>query len=323
MAKRKQRGAAFGKQSGPASQAAMRKREQRRLGTYALFGVLALVFFCAAIAFVSGIGGGSGSNSANDDTELDTLAEGFEADSETQSGIVDDAESEFEASSSSVTEDDAVVEEEETSAETDDGFSASSSSIEAIDVGEFDLLEGDYELVELDPAQRNGYYSSYPDFVIDTDNTYEAVLVTEKGDIRLRLYDDLAPLTVNNFVALALDGYYDNTTFHRVLENFMAQAGDPTGTGTGGPGYNFEDETDNGLAFDRPGLLAMANAGPGTNGSQFFITYEPTPWLDGNHTIFGKIVEGADVLDAVRLRDPASDPQPGDLIEAVDIYVTD
>ena len=153
--------------------------------------------------------------------------------------------------------------------------------------------------------------------VIDTDANYEAVIQTAKGDMRVQLFADLAPETVNNFVFLANQGFYDGTTFHRVLENFMAQAGDPSGTGSGGPGYQFGDETDNGLAFDKPGLLAMANAGPGTNGSQFFITYEPTPWLDGGHTIFGELIEGQEVLDSIRLRDPQRDPEPGDLIEAI------
>ncbi|MCO5207010.1 MAG: peptidylprolyl isomerase [Anaerolineae bacterium] len=153
--------------------------------------------------------------------------------------------------------------------------------------------------------------------VIDTDADYQAVIQTEKGDIRLKLFADQAPMTVNNFVFLANQGFYDGTTFHRVLENFMAQAGDPSGSGRGGPGYQFDDETDNGLTFDRAGLLAMANSGPGTNGSQFFITYEPTPWLDGNHTIFGELIEGQDVLDSIRLRDPATDPEPGDVIEAI------
>jgi cyclophilin family peptidyl-prolyl cis-trans isomerase len=145
-------------------------------------------------------------------------------------------------------------------------------------------------------------------------------LVTERGDIRLRLFASEAPLTVNNFVFLAEQGFYDETTFHRVLEDFMAQAGDPTGTGRGGPGYMFRDETDNGLTFDRPGLLAMANAGPNTNGSQFFITFAPTPWLDGNHTIFGEVIAGAEVLGQITRRDPAAGAvTPGDLLLRVEI----
>ncbi|RMG93284.1 MAG: peptidylprolyl isomerase [Chloroflexi bacterium] len=156
--------------------------------------------------------------------------------------------------------------------------------------------------------------------IIDTNKEYEAIIRTEKGDMRFRLFDDDAPLTVNNFVFLATQGFYDNTTFHRVLANFMAQGGDPTGLGNGGPGYQFEDETDNGLVFDRRGLLAMANAGPNTNGSQFFITFAPTPWLDGNHTIFGELIEGDEVLSSITLRDPQLFPAtPGDTIVRIDI----
>ncbi|MCA9921369.1 MAG: peptidylprolyl isomerase, partial [Anaerolineales bacterium] len=114
-------------------------------------------------------------------------------------------------------------------------------------------------------------------------------------------------------------GFYDGTTFHRVLQDFMAQGGDPSGTGAGGPGYEFADETDNGLVFDRRGLLAMANGGPDTNGSQFFITYGVTDWLDGNHTIFGELTEGDDVLSSLALRDPATATEPGELIERIDI----
>lgn len=180
-----------------------------------------------------------------------------------------------------------------------------------------ELVEGSRELAALDPADRIGYFDNAPGMVIDTDASYEAVIQTAKGVMRVKLFADLAPETVNNFVFLANQGFYDGTTFHRVLENFMAQAGDPSGTGAGDPGYKFDDETDNGLVFDRPGLLAMANSGANTNGSQFFITYEPTPWLDGNHTIFGELIEGQDVLDSLRLRDPQTDPEPGDVIEAI------
>ncbi|HSO26507.1 MAG TPA: peptidylprolyl isomerase, partial [Anaerolineales bacterium] len=119
---------------------------------------------------------------------------------------------------------------------------------------------------------------------------------------------------------LANQGFYDGTTFHRVLEGFMAQGGDPTGTGGGGPGYQFANETSDDLSFDRPGLLAMANAGPDTNGSQFFITYAPASWLDGGYTIFGELIAGEDVLSALTVRDPEANPtQPGDLIERIDI----
>jgi peptidylprolyl isomerase len=181
--------------------------------------------------------------------------------------------------------------------------------------------EGDRALAGLDPAARNDYFTAPPTQTLDTAGTYEAVIqMAGGGTMRLRLFGDEAPLTVNNFIFLADQGFYDGTTFHRVLDGFMAQGGDPTGTGLGGPGYQFADETGNGLTFDRPYLLAMANAGPNTNGSQFFITYAPTPHLDGAHTIFGELVEGQDVLEALTLRDPQRNPSaPGDVIESITI----
>ena len=124
-------------------------------------------------------------------------------------------------------------------------------------------------------------------------------IITAKGDVNINLLPDKSPVTVANFVNLAKKGYYDGLKFHRVIDNFMAQGGDPTGTGAGGPGYQFEDEVNNGLNFSKPGKLAMANAGPGTNGSQFFITTVPTEWLNGNHTIFGEVASEAD-LDVVK-----------------------
>jgi peptidyl-prolyl cis-trans isomerase A (cyclophilin A) len=141
-----------------------------------------------------------------------------------------------------------------------------------------------------------------------------ATLVTSKGEIRCKLFDDTAPKAVENFVGLATgkrswtdpktrqqrnDPLYAGTIFHRVIPDFMIQGGDPLGTGTGGPGYKFEDEVSGGPKFDGPGYLAMANAGPNTNGSQFFVTVAPTPWLNGKHTIFGKVVEGQDVANAI------------------------
>jgi peptidylprolyl isomerase len=133
---------------------------------------------------------------------------------------------------------------------------------------------------------------------------YWTVLCTAAGPIYLDLYETASPLTVNNFVFLAGQGYYNHTTFHRVLPGFMAQGGDPTGTGAGGPGYTFADETANGLVFDTYGLLAMANAGANTNGSQFFITTAPATWLDGNHTIFGRVYEGIERVELLTPRDP-------------------
>ena len=129
-----------------------------------------------------------------------------------------------------------------------------------------------------------------------------AVFDTARGPIRIELAADKAPLTVANFVNLAQRGFYDGLNFHRVIADFMVQGGCPQGTGTGGPGYRFEDETRNGLPHER-GVLSMANAGPGTNGSQFFITHIACPWLDGKHTVFGKVVEGLDVVDAVKQGD--------------------
>jgi len=125
---------------------------------------------------------------------------------------------------------------------------------------------------------------------------------TDRGTIRVELAADKAPLTVANFVNLAQRGFYDGLKFHRVINDFMIQGGCPQGTGTGGPGYRFEDEANNGLRHER-GVLSMANAGPNTNGSQFFITHVATPWLDGKHTVFGKVIEGQDVVDAIRQGD--------------------
>jgi cyclophilin family peptidyl-prolyl cis-trans isomerase len=158
-----------------------------------------------------------------------------------------------------------------------------------------------------------------PSGALDTSKTYTATFKTEKGDIAVELFADKAPRTVENFVNLARAGFYDGTTFHRVIGGFMAQGGDPTGTGTGGPGYQFGDEFHPSLRHDSPGILSMANAGPGTNGSQFFITYGPTPHLDDRHSVFGKVTSGMDVLRALRERDPQRDRQPGDRIETIEI----
>jgi cyclophilin family peptidyl-prolyl cis-trans isomerase len=170
-----------------------------------------------------------------------------------------------------------------------------------------------------DPKERNGMYDSPPEMMIDPEKSYTATIKTEKGDIVVDLFSERAPKTVNNFVFLAREGFYDDTTFHRVIDDFMAQAGDPTGTGRGGPGYRFEDEFDPTLKHDGPGVLSMANAGPNTNGSQFFITFKATPWLDGRHTVFGKVTEGLDVLESISTRDPRTAREPGDRIETIDI----
>ena len=129
-----------------------------------------------------------------------------------------------------------------------------------------------------------------------------ATFDTDRGPIRIQLEPEKAPLTVANFANLAQRGFYDGLSFHRVINDFMVQGGCPQGSGTGGPGYRFEDETKNGLGHER-GVLSMANAGPGTNGSQFFITHVACPWLDGKHTVFGKVVEGQEVVDAIKQGD--------------------
>ena len=128
----------------------------------------------------------------------------------------------------------------------------------------------------------------------------QAHIATARGTIQLRLFPDQAPMTVANFVNLAQRKYYDGLTFHRVIPDFMIQGGCPQGSGTGGPGYRFGDETTPALKHNKPGILSMANAGPGTNGSQFFITHVATPWLDGKHTVFGEVIEGQSVVDSVR-----------------------
>ncbi len=137
-----------------------------------------------------------------------------------------------------------------------------------------------------------------------------ATIVTNRGTIRLQLHEDKAPRTVGNFEKLVGDGFYNNLTFHRVIPDFMVQAGCPQGTGTGGPGYTFEDEFHPDLKHTGPGVLSMANSGPNTNGSQFFITHGPTPWLDGKHSVFGQVLSGKEIVDAV---------QQGDVMESVTV----
>ncbi len=163
-------------------------------------------------------------------------------------------------------------------------------------------------------------YDSQPPLTIDPNKKYTATFKTDKGDIVVDLFAKEAPVTVNNFVFLANDGFYDNTYFHRVIKPFMVQGGDPTGTGTGGPGYRFNDEPGAlGLKHDSPGTLSMANAGPNTNGSQFFITHVATPHLNGKHAVFGKVVNGMDVVNAISERDPRSAAGPGDKLITIDI----
>jgi len=166
-------------------------------------------------------------------------------------------------------------------------------------------------------------YTQCPPAIIDEGKQYTATIKTEKGDITIKLFADKSPLAVNNFVFLARQGFYNGVTFHRVIEDFVAQSGDPTGTGGGGPGYQFADEISEELKFDRPGLVGMANSGTNTNGSQFFITYQPLPNLDGKYTIFGEVIAGMDVVNQLTLRDPSTatsaDLPPGDKILSITI----
>jgi cyclophilin family peptidyl-prolyl cis-trans isomerase len=162
-------------------------------------------------------------------------------------------------------------------------------------------------------------WTTPPALQIDPKKIYKARMETDKGTMVIELFADKTPLTVNNFVFLSREGYYDGVIFHRVIGNFMVQGGDPTGTGRGGPGYKFGDEFDSSLKHDKKGILSMANAGPGTNGSQFFITHVPTPHLNGKHTVFGKIVEGLDVLMSIPERDPGDVNAPAVKIISVTI----
>jgi len=150
-------------------------------------------------------------------------------------------------------------------------------------------------------------YDKYPDMVLDSSKRYGAILKTNRGDIQIDLFAKEAPKTVNNYVFLARDKFYDGLTFHRVISDFMAQGGDPTGTGRGGPGYRFEDETRGNPHKHETGSLSMANAGPNTNGSQFFICHAPQPHLDGRHTVFGKVTQGQDVVNSLRNGDVMSE----------------
>lgn len=158
-----------------------------------------------------------------------------------------------------------------------------------------------------------------PKMIIDPKADYFAIIETELGEIKLKLFASMVPKTVNNFVFLSREGFYNNTIFHRVISNFMAQGGDPTGKGTGGPGYRFEDEFHPKLRHNKVGILSMANAGPNTNGSQFFITHVPTPWLDDKHSVFGEVIEGENVLLSIPPRDPQRPEYPGVQIKTIRI----
>ena len=168
------------------------------------------------------------------------------------------------------------------------------------------MLTAIVEMIKLEELQ----FSECPPMTVDTETTYIATIETEGGDIVIELFPDAAPLAVNSFIYLAENGWFDGIMFHRVIPDFVAQTGDPSGTGYGNPGYSFSNEVSADLVFDRAGLVAMANSGPDTNGSQFFITYAATPNLNGSYTIFGEVIEGMDVVDGITPRDPQ---QGGDI----------
>lgn len=162
-------------------------------------------------------------------------------------------------------------------------------------------------------------WATPPAMTLDPSKKYSATIKTDKGDIVIGLYADKVPNTVNNLVFLARAGFYDNTFFHRVIPDFMVQGGDPTGTGRGGPDYKFRDEFHSKLKHDQPGVLSMANAGPNTNGSQFFITHVPTPWLDGKHAVFGQVIKGLDMLMTIPPRDPSLIGSPAVTLLTIEI----
>ena len=176
------------------------------------------------------------------------------------------------------------------------------------------------EARQIPPLVGTKQYASAPPILIDKNKQYFATFKMAKGgEFVIQLYADKAPITVNSFVFLARQGYFDGVTFHRVLEGFMAQSGDPTGTGGGGPGYKFVNE-DSDLTFDKAGVVAMANAGRDTNGSQFFITFAPVERLNGGYTIFGQVIRGMEVVNGITHRDPNQNPTfPGDAIESITI----
>ena len=182
---------------------------------------------------------------------------------------------------------------------------------------DYGSMESIVELLMIDEQ----LYTDCPPMVIDPLKQYTAILHTEQGDITIELYAEAAPLAVNNFVFLANEGWYDDVSFHRVIPGFVAQGGDPTGTGMGGPGYAFANEVSEDLSFDRAGVVGMANAGPDTNGSQFYITLAPVPHLDGGYSIFGQVIEGIEVAQNLTPRDPQQGGSlpPGDRIVSVTI----
>jgi len=164
-------------------------------------------------------------------------------------------------------------------------------------------------------------WNTPPEMEIDESKQYTAHMETDKGTMVIELFAAKAPRTVNNFVFLSRQGFYDGVIFHRVINDFMAQGGDPTGLGSGGPGYRFEDEFHPDLKHDKPGVLSMANAGPNTNGSQFFITHVPTPHLNNKHSVFGQVIEGMDVLMSIPPRNPMAPEYPG--VKIISVTITE
>lgn len=183
----------------------------------------------------------------------------------------------------------------------------------------FEPWAGEGVLAGVDPLSRADAYDGPPPNQLVDGVDYQAVLTTDDGEIVIDLFEETAPITVNSFVSLARDGYYDGTIFHRVLDGFMAQGGDPTGLGTGGPGFSYDDEQSALTPVDRRGLLAMANSGPNTNGSQFFITFEAASHLNGLHAVFGEVVEGDETLEMIERRDPAAPASRGEELISVEI----
>jgi cyclophilin family peptidyl-prolyl cis-trans isomerase len=171
------------------------------------------------------------------------------------------------------------------------------------------------------PEQKTENTTENTNNLEEETNMIKAIMKTNKGDIELELYKEKTPITVENFINLSNKGYYDNLTFHRVIKNFMIQGGDPKGDGTGGPGYTIPDEFDNSLKFNDVGILAMANAGPNTGGSQFFITTEKTPWLDNKHTIFGKVINGYNIVEEISNTQTGKNDKPIEpiIIETIEI----
>ncbi len=265
---------------------------------FALLGVsLALV----AVALVLVFGGGRGADDASTPTSVvDTAPAAEPTDAETpvaeaadasDPGDVDGAEAP--ATEGASDPDEAATVPEPAPVPVPDGYEA---------------------LAPLVDERRVAFEAA--DDVLDPALDYAAVIETNRGTLVVDLFEQRTPATVNNFVFLARHRYYDGILFHRVIDGFMAQTGDPTGTGTGGPGYRFDDEIVAGLGHDAAGVLSMANAGPGTNGSQFFITFDATPWLDGAHTVFGRVLDGLPVLDAIQRIEPNQQPSAVALLSA-------